>query len=197
MSTRESDSLSYKYGWVSETGQVLIKPEWQMTGEFGDKDYTWVAYDQIAGIVDNEGNLVFRTDGMIRDFDRNGLAPCWMWGEQFEFRGWLDHTGEVKVAVPEGEGWEREDPGWSGHYNVARQGRLEGFSKWWARFKGWLGQEKETEDVKQFRTYDKDGKLIWSSTWMRKTTSAWLWFGLALVPLLVSMWVGRRGTVRA
>ena len=48
------------------------------------------------------------------------------------------------------------------------------------------------EEELLYRVLDKDGKLIWANTWLRKTTKARLYLFATVLPLLIVMWMSRR-----
>ena len=124
--------------------------------------------DSLNGWVDSQGELVI-------DLRGGAWRTPEIWNDQI----WI--LGATPWEVPMTEYGVRY-----GHYVVARE-----YQPTWIRqkldaFSTWLGVTAETTDpVPECRCYHKDGKLIWSSIWIRFETKCLIVLGISMLVALL------------
>ena len=143
-------------------------------------------------VFDVEGNVKMSIDGRFGLFDSIGLA--WVdYGEDdgmYEtIDGWMDRDGKDVIRLP-GEGWRdvvgdygdlaaqyRE----SGFYLATKRADLGPARNLLLTVDHWMRGEFDTDFMFVSHCYDLDGKLIWSSTWVRYESVCWMVFWVALM----------------
>ena len=82
------------------------------------------------------------------------------------------------------KGWVVRE--FSGVYAMFRNCEVGWVKKGVNKVKGWFTGQAPSGTEQVSRAYHKDGKLIWDSRWMRKTTKAWMLLaGVLIVVLMV------------
>ena len=178
-------------GFVDERGNTVIEPKWEVTGKFDDHGHVLVEADGKSGLFDKEGNMLYLRDGDVLQYDDNDRSLL-VRHQDSEAEGWVDRNGELVIEIAFTDGWRLPNSFLGEAYTVTRLGEISGLRMWYAKVVGWLKGENYQRWQYECRTYNKHGDLIWSSTWLRKTTKAWLYLFAALLPLLIVMWLGWR-----
>ena len=197
------DSLRRSEGsrsWLANVeGKMVEEYGWDKIGKFDAQGNAWVEVDGKCGLVDRKGNVRFLIPGMAPTydswkgfdrFDRAYFDQGSYIGEPRGKTGWINRDGEI-IEIP--MGWSvLGDKDWEGVYSMVRDREVGLIKRAAAKVKGWFGDRAAVETERECRCYDKDGNLIWSSTWLRKTTKAWLYLFAALLPMLIVLWMDRR-----
>ena len=188
-----------KVGEFSMTGELVVEPKWATYYDFDEKGHAKVSPEWNRwGLINREGEILFMKDAAgIADYDANDLAAIWTpnsmeRGVGSEISGWINRAGEMVIEVP--DRWTVLGSGeWGEAYVTFRYTEVEGVRKWMAAVTSWFkGDRSRTPGIYLCRAYDKHGNLIWSNTWLHRTTKAWFYLSAAMLALLVVLWLGRR-----
>ena len=192
-------------GLLTMSGEIAVQPKWNHVWWMDEKGHASVRLDmETQGLVDRDGNVLFeiKKEGKwgwkFGEFDDNELAAVSepIGGGVFPdhiVTGWIDRSGKTVIQAPDGWwGLGHGRDGWANVYVIGTRGAPEGIQKWMSMLIGWFKEEDEPQEQKVYksRAFNKDGTLIWSSTWLRHTTKAWLYLIAALMPLLVVQLLG-------
>ena len=190
----------FKRGIINDAGEIVVEPKWTAISGFDEKGHAQVFGEDFQwGVVDQEGQVLFKRKGRPKGgFDANDLMAFTdpvVFGSvsMAPLIGWINRSGEVVIKPPQGSNWfPLGDGRWEGIYVMAGPMELEGSRAWMERLKSWLAGEEYSASTGVCHVYNKQGDLIWSSTWLRKTTKAWLLLISALMILLVISLLGRK-----
>ena len=182
------------WGVVSLDGSIVVEPTWNEVGDMDELGYVRVKRGVKTGLVNDRGETVFLKKGHLGPYDQNGLAPFAEDKDAYNlghYQGWVDRQGEF--VIRNSEGWFAADYGArGGRYFIRSWRQISGPRKWIAWLNAWWAGEEFEPTEYDCRLLDKHGEIIWSSTWLRKKTKAWLYFFAALLPLLLVLWLGKR-----
>ena len=181
------------WGVLHKSGELVVEPVWNGIEEMDGEGHAVVKRGVQVGVVNDKGETLFLRKGHLEAYDKNGLAL--IAEEELpvieQYLGWVDKHGEFVIQIP--EGWNVVDDGDRGiAYSIYRETQRTGIRKWFSSVGAWISGDTADAECYECHTYDKEGNLIWSSTWLRETTKAWLYFSAALFTMLLVLWLGRK-----
>ena len=184
-----------RVGFISPDGEVLVRPVYDWAGWYDGKGHVRIKYQGKVGLIDRKGESVFFTEGdMVSSYDDNDRVGLERFDEATQsiyFAGWMDRSGNLVIESP-GREWHKESISLFEQYVLTRKREIGWPRSWWVKLQSWVTSSEPATEEFECRAYDKDGNLIWSSTWMRKTTKAWFYLVISCFALLVVMWIGGR-----
>ena len=120
-------------------------------------------FSGLDGWIDSKGELVIDLRGGV-------WLPPRYWGDgEWEINPLFGGVRKLETGIR------------YGHYVAARPYKPSKLRSYLDRFSAWLGiASKNSGPIPECRCYHKDGKLIWSSTWVRFETKCLIVLGISL-----------------